>query len=127
MSRVTAFLAALLLCGAAMAQSVTSTITPPSAGGTPTIASGACGTGTNGTITGNNNYGKITIGAQATTVCTVVFAVTLATAPTACLVSAANSTAIGALVLPYVSSVTTAGFVVTGAVLASTVFYYHCF
>lgn len=76
---------------------------------------------------GNTNYGAITIGAQATTTCTVVFAAALPAAPKACLVAAGNATAIGALVLPYVSSVTTAGFVVTGAVLASTVFYYHCF
>lgn len=120
-------LLALLLGSIAQAQNVSSTGTPPFAGGTPTIASGACGTGTNGTIVGNNNYGKITIASAATTTCTVTYAAALPVAQTACLISAANATAIGALVLPYVSSITTTGFVVTGSVLASATFYYHCF
>lgn len=106
---------------------VSTSSTPPSAGGAATIASGACGATTNGTVVGNNNYGKITIASAATTTCTITYAAALPAAQAACVISAGNSTAIGALVLPYVSSITTAGFVITGAVLASTTFYYHCF
>ncbi len=45
-------------------------------GPVPTIASGACGASTNGAVVALSraNSGSITIGAQATTVCTVVFA-----------------------------------------------------
>lgn len=128
MSRFLVGLLALCLFSAAHAQSVHSTgSNPPSSGGAATIASGACGASTNGTITGNNNYGKITIASATATTCTVTFATVLPVAPTACLISAANATAIGALVLPFVSSISTAGFVVTGSVLASATFYYHCY
>ncbi len=96
-------------------------------GSAPTIASGACGTGTNGAVTAGSrsNAGNITIGVQATTVCTVVFATAMTTAPV-CVISASNATAIGALVLPYVSANTTAGFVITGSALASSNFNYIC-
>ncbi len=96
-------------------------------GSVPTIASDACGTGTNGAVTAGSrsNAGNITIGAAATTVCTVVFATAMTTAPI-CVISASNATAIGALVLPYVSANTTAGFVITGSVLASSNFNYIC-
>lgn len=148
--RFLAFLVTLLFITAANAQSVTTIAngTAPSlaingctlgnstfcatgsiitSGTVPTIASGACGTGVNGTVTAGSrtNAGNIAIGAAATTVCTVVFSAALPTAPF-CVISAANATAIGALVLPYVSANTTAGFVVTGAVLANTSFNYVC-
>ncbi len=96
-------------------------------GSVPTIASGACGTGTNGAIaaTSRSNAGQVQIGAAATTVCTIVFATAMTTAPF-CVISAANSTAIGALVLAYVSSSTVNGFVITGSVLANSNFNYVC-
>lgn len=93
----------------------------------PTIAGGACGAAANGAVTAGSrtNAGNITIGAGATTVCTVVFAVALPTAPV-CVITASNAAAIGALTLAYVSANTTAGFVITGSVLASTNWNYIC-
>ena len=97
-------------------------------GTTPTIASGACGTGTNGSIVGTDNSGLVTIGAAATTSCTISFHATLAVAPNACVITAANATAAGDIVSSaiYVSSITTAQFVITGSALASNNFYYFC-
>lgn len=95
--------------------------------GTPTIASGACGTGTNGTIAGDNQAGTITIGAAATTTCTVSFSATLNAAPKACVISPDNAAAATwATTLARVSSKSTGGFVVTGSALANTTFDYHC-
>lgn len=96
--------------------------------GTPTIASGACGTTTNGVITsGTNQAGLITIGAASTTTCTVSFSATLSAAPNACIAfpASAGAAATGTTVAR-VSSVTTGGFVITGSALASTAYYYLC-
>lgn len=96
--------------------------------GTPTIASGACGTTTNGVITsGTNQAGLITIGSASTTTCTVSFSATLTNAPNACVVfpASAGAAATGTTVA-YVSSITTAQFVITGSALASTAYYYFC-
>ncbi len=93
----------------------------------PTIASGACGATTNGTISGSDQAGKVTIGAASTTTCTVSFGSTWATAPRACTFSPASSGAAALTVLAYVSAVSATSFTITGSVLASTVFYYHCF
>ena len=92
----------------------------------PTIASGACGATTNGTITGSNNSMQITIGAASTTTCTVTFngGSVLAAAPAACIAYPVNAAAAvqQATVASgvYISAPTTAGFVLTGAVMAST-------
>ncbi len=96
-------------------------------GSVPTIASGACGTGSNGTIAAlsRSNAGTVQIGASATTVCTVVFASAMTTAPV-CVISPANAAAAAITVLAYVSANTVNGFVITGAVLANTNFNYHC-
>ena len=96
-------------------------------GAEPTIAGDACGMGANGTVAAGSrsNAGSIEIGAAATTECTVVFAAAMTTAPV-CIIGAANATAIGALVLPYVSANTTDGFVITGSALASSNFNYVC-
>ena len=94
--------------------------------GVTTIASGACGATTNGTVAGTNASGLITIGSASTTSCTVSFSATLAVAPNACLVMAANAAAIAATTLPYISAITTGHFVLTGAVLGSTNWYYLC-
>ncbi|MBS0368993.1 MAG: hypothetical protein JSS57_07325 [Proteobacteria bacterium] len=98
-----------------------------SGSGTPTIASGACGTGTNGTITGTNQSGKITIGASATTACAVSFSATLAAAPNSCqLTPASTGAAAWGTTGAYISAITTGGFTVTGSALASTVYYFQC-
>ena len=90
----------------------------------PTIASGACGTGTNGVLTsGNDQAGLITIGASATTTCAITFANAFATAPRAVSLQPANAAAAAALTGEYISALSTSGFTITG-VLASTTWYY---
>jgi len=94
---------------------------------TPTIASGACGTGTNGTISGTDQDGKVTIGAASTTSCAITFgSSTWASGPNACVITPATSASAAVTVLPYISAIATTGFTLSGAVLASTSFYYHC-
>lgn len=94
--------------------------------GVPTIASGACGATTNGTVAGNNQAGVVTIGGAATTVCTVSFSTTI-TAPNSCVIFPGNATAAAqGTALAYVSSVGTTNFVITGSVLANTVYRFHC-
>lgn len=94
--------------------------------GTPTIASGACGTGTNGTIAGTNQSGAITIGASATTTCTVSFSATI-TAPNACLVFPGNATAAATgTTVAWVGAPSTSQWVLNGSALANTVYRYIC-
>lgn len=96
-----------------------------SSAGAPTIASGACGATTNGTVAGTNQSGKITIGSASTSTCTVSFSKTLA-APNSCVIAPASTGAAAQETThAYVSSISTAGFVVTGT-LASTVYYFIC-
>lgn len=95
--------------------------------GTPTISSGACGTGTNGSISGYNQSGKITIGASATAACAVSFSATLTAAPSACTLTPANTTAAAlGTGTPYISALSSSGFTLSAAVLASTSWYYTC-
>jgi len=94
--------------------------------GATTITSGDCGTTTNGTVAGTDTSGLITIGAVATTACKVSFAAAIAAAPKACVITAGNAAAIAATALPYISAITTTYFTITGAVLASTNWYYLC-
>lgn len=97
--------------------------------GLPTIASGACGTGANGTIAANSKdqHGQINIAGAATTACAVVFATAWSVAPTACTVTPANATAAAVgTTQPYISAIATTGFTLTGAVLASTNWYFTC-
>jgi hypothetical protein len=98
----------------------------PGGSATPTIASGACGATTNGTLSAaaNDQAGEVIIGAAATTTCTVTFSSAYTTAPRAVMLTAGNAAAIGATVLPYVSAISTTAFTITGALLASTSFYY---
>lgn len=93
--------------------------------GATTIASGACGATTNGTVAGTNASGLITIASATTTVCTVSFSTTI-TAPGACVIAAANAKAGGTVPVARVSSVGTTNFVITGTDLASTAYYYIC-
>ncbi len=95
--------------------------------GTPTIASGACGTGANGSVAGTNQTGVVTIGAAATTTCTVSFSATLGSAPKSCVLFPANAAAAAAgTTVAYVSSITTAQWVITGSALANAAYEYHC-
>lgn len=93
-----------------------------SSGGLPTIASGACGTTTNGAVVaGSTNQSiKITIGAAATTVCTISFSATLSPVPKSCVFSPMNAAAIAATTLPFIAAPSAAGVVFSGAVLANT-------
>lgn len=96
-------------------------------GAIPTIASGACGASTNGTLTtgSRTNAGQVVIGAATTTVCTISFAANLPTAPV-CVIAPSNVAASAGTVLAYVSANTISGFVITGSVLGSTSFNYIC-
>ena len=94
--------------------------------GTTTIASGACGATTNGSVSGTNLSGLITIGSASTSTCTVSFSATLATAPNACTITPASTGAAAwGTTGAYVSAITTGHFVITGT-LASTLYYYLC-
>jgi hypothetical protein len=92
----------------------------------PTIASNACGSGTNGSIGAGSNdqAGQIVIGAAATTGCAVGFSAAWTTAPKSCLFSPANAAAAAALA--YISALNGNGFTLSGAVLASTHWSYQC-
>jgi hypothetical protein len=92
-------------------------------GGTasPSIASGACGATTNGTLSAaaNDHAGEIIIGAATTTTCAVTFSSSYATAPRAVLLTPAVGT-----VAPTVSALSASGFTIAATALASTSFYY---
>lgn len=96
-------------------------------GSVPTISSGACGAGANGTIAAGSrsNAGTVQIGATAATVCTIVFAAAMTTAPV-CVIAPADSAGVGATVLAYISANTVNGFVITGTALANVNFNYIC-
>lgn len=101
---------------------------PTYVGGTPTIASGACGTGTNGAVVGgsNNQSGAITIGGSATASCTVSFSATLPVAPKSCWLQPQNAAAAAVgTTAAYISSITTGHFVITGT-LAGANYGYTC-
>ena len=94
--------------------------------GTPTISSGACGTGTNGSIAANgNDQGfEVLIGSAATTTCTITFSGTFATAPREAQITPANSAAAAqGTTLAYVSSLGTTSMVITGSALANANYY----
>lgn len=98
--------------------------------GTPTIASGACGTGSNGTISGTNQSGVITIGTAATTSCVITFSPAMNVKPNSIHISPGNAAAAasgtaGAYVNP--NNIGTSGFTITGSALASTIYYYWVF
>lgn len=98
-------------------------------GGTPTIASGACGATSNGTIGAGstNQSGLLQIGSATTTTCTVSFSATLVAAPGACVLFPANAAAAATgTTVAYVSSITTTNWVLTGSALANANYYYHC-
>ncbi len=92
---------------------------------TPTIASGACGATTNGTLSAaaSDQSGEIIIGSATTATCTITFGLANTTAPRAVILQAANAAAATALSGEYVSSISTTAFVITGT-LASTSWYY---
>ncbi len=93
--------------------------------GTPTIASGACGATTNGSIAGSNQSGLITIGAATTTACAISFSATLGTAPNAVVLFPANATAAATgTTVARISAISTGGFTITGSALASSNYYY---
>ena len=126
---------AVILCDGAgairydwgLTTAATSTIAGPVRfnGGTPTIASGACGTGTNGTIAGDNQSGAITVGAAAAATCTVAFSAAMTLAPRACVWSAGNAAA-AAVATAFMSAPTTGGFVLNATNLANGIYRYIC-
>lgn len=100
------------------------------AGSAPAIASGACGTGTNGAVVAGSTAtsGQITIGAAATTTCTATFTPALTVAPKACTFFPMNAAAAATgTTVAFASAPTTAGFVLNGTALANANYAYQCF
>ncbi len=98
-------------------------------GALPTIASGACGTTTNGAVVAGstNNSGQITIGAAATTACPVSFN-GLTKAPKSCTLFPMNAAAAATgTTVAYVSALSAASFTLTGSALANANYAYQCF
>jgi hypothetical protein len=91
----------------------------------PTIASGACGALTNGTIAaGSNDQGMIVeIGAAATTSCAISFGATWATRPRSCVFSPHNAAAAAA---PASLIWNTTTITLAGAALANTEYTIAC-
>jgi hypothetical protein len=96
--------------------------------GTPTIASGACGTTTNGAVVmgSTNQSGQITIGAAATTTCTISWSATI-TAPNACVFFPMNATAAATgTTVARVGAPTATNVVLSGSALANSNYAYMC-
>mgnify|MGYP003385243720 CR=1 FL=1 len=99
-----------------------------SGGGLPTIASGACGTTTNGTIVAGSTdqTGRITVGAAAATACAVSFSATLSPVPKSCTFSPMNAAAVTAAA--FIGAPSGTGFTLTTAgSFANTNWAYHCY
>lgn len=97
--------------------------------GTPSIASGACGATTNGTLAAGstNQAGTVQIGSATTTSCTISFSATLASAPLSCVIFPTNATAAATgTTVARVSSISTSAWVITGSALASANYNYLC-
>ncbi len=101
--------------------------------GTPTISTGTCGFGTNGTLATSsvNQSGKIVIGASATTSCSVSFSQTLTQTPIACTFAPAGApvalAATWQISSVNIQTISNTQFTLAGNALASTNWYYHCF
>lgn len=99
---------------------------------TSTPTASCSGTVTNNqTISGTNQSGILTVGATATSVCTVTFSPATGTAFSSCVIFPANLTAAtaGGLIAPFVSAPTTTSFNLQSgsAALQSRAYAYQCF
>jgi len=97
--------------------------------GLPTIASGACGATTNGAVVAGstNQSGGITIGAAATTTCTLSWSATLGVAPKACVFFPANAAAAATgTTVAWVGAPSTTSVVLNGSALANANYSYVC-
>jgi hypothetical protein len=97
--------------------------------GTPTISSGACGSGTNGSVLGGSTQysGRITIGSASTTSCIVTWASQLANTPAACIFFPMNATAAAVnTTQAYAGTPTNQSIVLNGAALANANYSYIC-
>lgn len=100
-----------------------------STAGLPTIASGACGATTNGTVGAGstNQSGFINIGAAATTSCTLSWSATLSVAPNSCVFFPGNAAAATTgTTVAWAAAPSTASVVLNGSALANTVYRYMC-
>jgi hypothetical protein len=110
-----------LTAGATRGVSVTPFVVPQ--GSSPTIASNACGSATQGTLSrATDMAGMITVGTTGVSSCTVSFAVTHQVAPRACVITPTNA----ADAVVGVSSLTATGFTISGTALDRDVYYYIC-
>lgn len=95
-------------------------------GTTPTVGSNACGSTTQGTISGTDQAFTLTVGTASVTSCTVTFGSAFATAPV-CVFAPANAAAAAqGTTAAYLSSTSTTTFVLAGTALASTKYTVHC-
>lgn len=96
-------------------------------GASPTIATNACGTTSQGVISGTDMAGVVTVGTTGVTACAVLFAVTHVNTPKQCSLTPANATAAATgTTLAYISAVSATGFTITGSALASAKYNYLC-
>ena len=97
--------------------------------GAPTITSGQCGAGANGTVvTAVDQSGLINIGASATTSCIVIFVPALAVTPDACILFPQNAAAAATgTTVARVATVTEGGFNLVGSALANANYWFHCY
>jgi len=94
--------------------------------GTPSISNGACGAGANGSVAGTNQSGAVTIGAAATTTCTITFSTTI-TPPNACVLFPGNAAAAATgTTVAWVGAPSANTWVLNGAALANTIYRYIC-
>lgn len=95
----------------------------------PSIASNACGSTTQGTLSSpsTDTSGYFTIGTATVTSCAISFGSRHAQAPNACVLQPMNAAAAAqGTTGAYVSALSTTGFTVTGALLDSAEYGYHC-
>ncbi|MGO9744440.1 MAG: hypothetical protein ACLPN5_23545 [Roseiarcus sp.] len=97
---------------------------PYSTSAPPSIAANACGSTTQGSVSGADTDGKLTVGTASVTSCAVSFSGTLPNAPRAVVLTPANSTAAGSTGA-YVSAISTTSWTLSGTALSGAAYYYH--
>jgi hypothetical protein len=94
--------------------------------GTPTIATNACGSTTQGTIAtgGNDQAFHVTVGTALVTSCTITFSSAFGTAPREATLTPANATAAAAgTTVAFVSSLTTTAVTISATAIAGASYY----
>ncbi len=94
---------------------------------TPTIATNACGSATQGTVSGTDQSMLVTVGTVGVTSCTVTFGAAWAARSPHCSMTPANTAAAAqGTTGAYLPSPSGTTFVITGAALAGAAYQVHC-